>query len=216
MRLFQFDSPFFQKLNSFCDLIFLNLLTLVCSLPVITAGAAFTALYYSVDRLRQQEGHLFRAYFQSFKLNFRQATILWLILLVIGIGIVLCLFYYTQAENLIFVAFTALSLLLWGIVLSWLFPLLAKFTCSTLEAFRNALLCGISYMPRSLLMALMSLLPLIAFLFFPERFIDLSFMWLFIWFAFAAYCNLGLLRKPFAELSPKEEPDGESIPEDET
>ena len=83
-RPFSSESPLFSKLNTLADLVLLNLLTILCSLPVVTAGASITALYYTMYKLRNQEAKLYRAFFKAFKENFKQATIIWLVLLVIG------------------------------------------------------------------------------------------------------------------------------------
>ena len=46
MKFFDLDSSLMQGLNKVADLMFLNLLTLLCCVPVVTAGASFTALHY--------------------------------------------------------------------------------------------------------------------------------------------------------------------------
>ena len=80
--LFNFDSPLMQFLTKVADLIILNLLFLVTSVPVITIGASATALHYVALRMiHGQEGPITRDYFRSFRTNFRQATAIWLLLL---------------------------------------------------------------------------------------------------------------------------------------
>ncbi len=203
-RFFSVDSPFFQKLSTFADLVLLNVLTILCSLPVITAGAAGTALFYTVAKLRKGDGGIFRSYFRCFKDNFRQATILWLILLVVGAGACFCILMYYQANLPILVGCSVLLLLVWGIVLSWLFPMLSRFCSTTFGALKNAVICGINFLPLSLAMTLVNLVPLFLFLFVPEWFFRLLAVWLFLWFSLAAYCNSALLQKPFERLMPDE------------
>ena len=85
MRLFSYDSKFSQIMLKLCYGCYLNLLWMVCSLPVFTAGAATAALYDVTLRLaREEEPPLTRQFFKAFRENFRQATILWLILLGVG------------------------------------------------------------------------------------------------------------------------------------
>ena len=68
----------------------LNILFLVCSLPIFTIGASFTAMYYVTLKLAEnEEGYIARGFLKSFKQNFKQATIIWLILLFFGIVLVL-------------------------------------------------------------------------------------------------------------------------------
>ena len=79
------DSPLMQKLALLFDLMILNILTVLLSLPVITAGAAMTALYDAVWRLKHNCGNLIRDYWRSFCGNLKQATGLWLFLLLFGV-----------------------------------------------------------------------------------------------------------------------------------
>ena len=80
MNIFEEGSPLIRFLNRIADLLILNLLTLLLCLPVITAGAALTAMHYVLLKLvRDEEGYIVRSYFRSFKRNFLQATALWLI-----------------------------------------------------------------------------------------------------------------------------------------
>ena len=81
-RFFNMDSPLFSFLNRVADLIILNLLTLVCCIPIFTVGAAMTGLnYVCLKMVRNEEGYIVRGFFKSFKQNFKQATIIWLIIL---------------------------------------------------------------------------------------------------------------------------------------
>ena len=85
-RFFNLDSPLMTFLSKMADLMILNLLTLICCIPIITAGDAMTALYYmTVKMVKNEECYLVKGYFKSFKENFKQATIIWLIALLVGI-----------------------------------------------------------------------------------------------------------------------------------
>lgn len=203
-NFFSSDSPFFQKISLFSELVFLNLLTLLCSLPIVTVGASATALYYTVDKLRQGESKLYRAFFHSFKENFKQATIIWLILLVAGLLVSLCVALYYNMNMPVLVGCSVLALMIWGAILSWVFPMLSKFCSSTLGTLKNAVLCGTNFLPLSIAMSLVNLVPLALFLFLPGLFIQLAPLWIFVWFSFAAYCNTGLLQKPFSTIIPLE------------
>ena len=87
MKFLDIDGPFMSLLTAIADMIILNLLTLFCCLPVITAGAAFTALHYVVlKQVRGDSPYVIRSFFKSFKQNFLQATGIWLFCLII-IGI---------------------------------------------------------------------------------------------------------------------------------
>ena len=86
MRFFSYESKFSQLVLKISYACCLNLLWFVCSLPIFTAGAATTALYYaSLKIIRDEESHVVAMFFRSFRENFRQATQIWLILLGVGL-----------------------------------------------------------------------------------------------------------------------------------
>ena len=139
-----------------------NLLWLVCSLPIFTMGAATTALYYTCLKvIRNEEGHVAAAFFRSFRENFRQATVLWLIML--GAGLLLGFDVYTvwhlrasAAGNLAVIWTLVLAVLfavkiVYVIVLMHVFPLLASVENTNRVMLKNALLIGTHYLFASIL-----------------------------------------------------------------
>lgn len=200
-NVFHPDSTLYRLLSTVSDLVLLNILTILCSIPIITVGAASTALYYTVEKMQKHEGNLFRAYFRSFKENFRQTTLLWLFLLVIAAAIGFCILFCRATGITLVLIIAGIALLVWCAVVSWLFPLTAKFYFPTRSAIRNAVLCAIAYWPVSLLMIVTNFLPYGLLIFTPTSFLQIGFIWLVIWFAAAAFCNLQLLKKPFELLA---------------
>lgn len=84
--IFNYDNPVWRFIGKLGDLIILNILWIVCSIPVFTAGASATAVYYVTLKLvRDEDDSTIRSFFRSFKSNFKQATAIWLILLAAGI-----------------------------------------------------------------------------------------------------------------------------------
>ncbi len=73
-----------KKLGIMADLLILNLVTLVCCLPIVTAGAAFTAMHYVLLKIvRGEEGYVVKTFFRAFRENLLQGTILWIIMVVV-------------------------------------------------------------------------------------------------------------------------------------
>ena len=67
-KFFDLDSPIMRTLNRLADLMWLNILTLLCCLPIITAGASLTAMHYVLLKMvRNEESYISRAFFKSFK-----------------------------------------------------------------------------------------------------------------------------------------------------
>ncbi len=80
MKFFSVDSPLMQALNRMADLLWLNVLTVLCCIPIVTVGASLTAMHYMLLKIvRDEETYVTRGFFKSFKNNFRQATVIWLI-----------------------------------------------------------------------------------------------------------------------------------------
>ena len=84
MNIFEEGSPVQRFLNKMADLLILNIITLLMCLPIITAGAALTAMHYVLLKIvRGEEGYILRSFFRSFKRDFIQGTARWLIFLAI-------------------------------------------------------------------------------------------------------------------------------------
>ena len=199
-NLFNPEAPLMQGLGKIADMMLLNVLTVLLSLPVVTAGAATAALYDATWRILQDEGSVYGAYFRAFKSNFKQATVLWLLTLASGALLLFCLLFYLNNSMQVLVVLASLILLLWSITEAWIFPLQSRFENPVRITLKNAIYCAIGYLPRSLVMAALNLLPWVVFLFQTTLWLQMGFIWAVIWFALAAYVNMRLIRKPFKKL----------------
>ncbi len=155
-KLFNLDSPVFSFLNKAADLIWLNILTFICCIPVVTIGASMTPLNYVVLKMvRNEEGYITRSYFKSFKQNFKQATVIWLIVLAV-IMVLAGDFYILRYALLEFPTWIKVALLavvvLFLISSMHLFPALAKFDNTIKNTFKNSFLMGILSLPKTILM----------------------------------------------------------------
>ena len=84
-KIFHPDSPVIQLLNKVADLLVMNLLTILFSIPFVTAGAAITALYDAMWKMVEGEDHVYRSYFYTFKSNMKKSTMIWVLIFVSGI-----------------------------------------------------------------------------------------------------------------------------------
>ena len=157
MRLFSYDSKFSQIMLRLCYGCYLNLLWMVCSLPVFTAGAATAALYDVTLRIaREEDPPLTTRFFRAFRENFRQATVLWLILLGVGAllgadAYILYHLYKSTAGMVSVICTLGLALIIvaaiaYVIVLIYVFPLVASVKNTSFAMLKNALLIGIHYL----------------------------------------------------------------------
>lgn len=158
-RLFDYDGPVMRIITKIAYSAYLNVLWLICCLPVVTVGASTTALFYvTVKIARNEEGGLTRAFFRSFKQNFRQATVIWLIMLALGIvlGIDGYVFYHMRFSSVLWTVGTAaflVALAAYFIVLMYIFPLLSYFENTTRAMFKNAIMIGMRFLLCTVMMA---------------------------------------------------------------
>ena len=194
--MFSPDSKFMTVVSRFADLLLLNLVFLLTCLPVFTIGAAVTALYTMCFRLMREEySRLLRSYFSAFKSNFRQATCIWLLLLLIVCPALFYFYVLFSMDSLLryFGFLFILISLLAAMTASYVFPWISQFENTTGQALKNALILSISHLPRTLAIVAINLVPAIVFFISPERFLQVSFLWVALYSAAAAYMNTGLL-----------------------
>jgi uncharacterized membrane protein YesL len=154
---FDMNNPVMRTLSMIADVVVLNLLTLLCSLPVITAGAAFTALNDACIRLvRNEDGELVRDYFRAFKANFKNATLLWLLFLAAAVILYfdyLAALAYVPQLRAVIIAF-ALMLLS---VAFYAFGLNARYENTVWDTVKNAAKLAVAFFPRTLVMLVSAL-----------------------------------------------------------
>lgn len=164
-RFFDLESPMMRFLNRVADLIILNILMIICCIPIITVGAACTAMHYVLLKMvRDEEGYLIRGFFKSFVQNFKQATLIWFFMLLVLVIFVGDWLIFTASANafpkalVIGVAAVGIIMLMVAI---YVFPLLARFDNSIRNTIRNAALLAIGNLPRTLLMIVFYAIPLV-------------------------------------------------------
>lgn len=204
-KFFSDSNPLIRGLTKLADLMWLNALFIITSLPIITIGASATALYYETMRIvAGEESYITKDYFRAFKENFRQATVIWLIS-----ALLLTLFGYTfyvtgksQMENAhIIMGIFGIPIVLLVCMLLYVFPILARFENTTLNTAINALLISLSQLPKTVLMLVFSSVPVLLVLnswkWFPLLVLG--------GFAIVAYVNGSFMNKIFDKIRKKQE-----------
>lgn len=210
-RAFNFEGPVFTFLSRLADLFWLNLLFIVCCIPVITIGAATTALYYvTLKMAKDEEGYITRSYFKSFKENFKQATVIWIGFLVVGMIMITDLRIVNGGNTTEILGSPALgnvimvAVFLMGIVIlmvgTYIFPILAQFDNTIKNTAKNAFLISIRHLPYTIAMLVITAIPVVLIWFFPALFILVLIM-----FSATAYFNSKLFNKIFVLYMPKED-----------
>lgn len=201
-KIFDYDSKFFAGMTKVSDTIIINILFVICSIPIVTIGASITALYsVSMKITRDEDVYAAKEFIKQFKQNFKQSTIIWLILLVIGLFIGLDFYLFSLMSNdtmgIIFkFIFTVVSVVL-AFVLIYAFPLIARFENSIKNTLSNSILMSIQHLPYTLIMAVLTSAPILAFILFSQYWGQIIFFNTCISFGFIAYINSIFLNKIF-------------------
>lgn len=168
--IFNMEGPLMQGLTKFADLIILNVLTIICCIPIVTVGAAFTSLHYvCLKMVRGEECYIVKDYFKAFKSNFKQATGIWLIFMVAIFVFVMDIVVMYIAEIQFHFLIRTLVLMLGIVVTStflYVFPMQAKFANPVKQTIKNAFKASILQFPKTIAMIVMMFIPPILILLF--------------------------------------------------
>ena len=158
-QIFNPENSVMQLINKIVSSVYLNILWFICCLPVFTAGASTTALFYvTLKMVKNEEGHLTESFFRAFKQNFKQSTLVWLILLAIGIvlGVDGYALYHLRFENAFWTLITAVfivTVVAYFIILMYIFPLMSHFNNTIPAMFKNSLIIGMRFLLCTVFMA---------------------------------------------------------------
>lgn len=166
MQIFSPDSEVMEFLSKVTDFIILNLLTLLCSIPIITIGAAHTAKFYtSMKIVRGEEPSVTKSYFKSFRENFSQVTIAWLIILLVGLVLAFDWYnvLYGRAASMPIIlkaVLGVLSFVVWSVAYC-MFPFEARYKVTLKELFKASMVMALLNFPRMILIFIVTFLPYI-------------------------------------------------------
>lgn len=197
MYIFSMENPFFRFIGRLVDLIYINILTLICCIPVFTAGAAFSAMYHVLIRLSLKEEVVITVpFFREFKSCFKKATLVWLpslliILILISNGYLVYQGILEPYPTLKFAVQTSIVVILIGIVmfLNYYFAIISRYDTDIKQSIKNSGLMIMGYFPRSICMIIILLSPL-ALMTLSDYFL---IFWFFYGISFPGYVNATLL-----------------------
>ena len=152
-RLFDSENGFFRIMAVVFDLIELNVLTLLCCVPVVTAGASFTAMHNTLwHMVRHEEGYVHTHFFRAFKENFKQATVVWLVCLAIIIVMLGDIAIMGQLDP-VFRGVLLVVLVIVGLaavtIAQYYFVFLSRYDNPVKVQLRNAAMAAIGFFPRT-------------------------------------------------------------------
>ena len=154
---FNMDGPFYRVGNMVADIMILSLLWFVFSIPIVTIGASTTALFYvATKRISNKEGYLFRDFWKSFSSNFLQATITWVIIMVVGSLLLFNIININIVGDLksFILPFQICFMVELLLVSIYIFPLISRFDMKMKELFKTAFLMANKHLLTSFLCVL--------------------------------------------------------------
>ena len=149
--IFSYDNPIMSAISKIANCILLNMLFLICCIPIVTAGASFTAMYYTVEKnIKNNRGYVCSSFFTSFKENLKKATPVWILLFAIELIFLSDYFvvnHVRQAGNMlgnIYPLFFVMMILV-ALYAVWFFANLARFDNSVKNLMKNSLILMIRF-----------------------------------------------------------------------
>ncbi len=184
-KLFNSNNIFMQTVDRFFTFCMLNVFTIACCLPVVTAGAAITACHKAMqEMLTDPEAAIGRIFFQTFAKSFKQATLLWLINLPILAFVVVdaVLLYFNFSGPMAIITYVILGVvgfLTLGVDV-FAFPMIARYEDTLKNHIGNAFYLATRNLHRTVPLVLLSLCPLLIAACSPDFFFNTVVLWIFI------------------------------------
>lgn len=152
------DNAYTGFMSKAFDLCVLNLVFFISCLPIFTIGAALTAMYTMLERTaKNEQSALVRSYFAEFKRSFKSSTRLFILPLLALVLIVFDLWYWSINGIGMGVAFAAVLLVVWGMMMYWLFPMTVRFENSAKNMLKNSFKFAISFLPVTIVSVVLGL-----------------------------------------------------------
>ncbi|MCI8784066.1 MAG: YesL family protein [Dorea sp.] len=198
-----YDSKFSRTVNRLTELVLLNFVFILTCIPIFTIGAAVTALYSTTLKMaRNQEGYIIRGYFKDFAGNFRQATIFWVIELLLYLQLrVLYIAAVVNGDGMM-KAYTIITWtlgILYSIYFLFVFPLIATFQNTFIRIARNAFVMIISHLPWVLASYLIVAVPLAASFGIHTKILQFTMLfWFLVGFSLVLYLSSFCLNRIFS------------------
>lgn len=206
--MFNADNAFWRFMGKVADVIILNVLFLIGCVPIVTIGASATALYSVMLKLvKNEESYVFKGFVKAYKENFKQSTIIWLILLFVGLllaGDLYLTTYVMKGNTTILKYLFGVFAFLYLMIASYVFPILSKFDNTVKNTLKNAAIMSIAHFPWTLLLVIVNMIPAIVL------FINLGYIMILIpimivvGFGLLAFINSFIFNRIFKRYIPEE------------
>lgn len=190
------------------DICLLSLLYIACCIPVVTVGAATTALYYDALKLAEnRERYIARDFLRAFRRNFRQATVIWLLILggcaVLAADLLVAAGMGRSAPQAAIVIGVGCVGVVLALMALYVFPVLARFDNTVKNTMRNALFMAVRHFPSSIVIMALHILPLLLAAASPAGFVRVVLPALLLAGAVLPYLEAKMFSRIFRLYYPK-------------
>lgn len=193
----KYDNAFFRLMTKMIQLFGLNLLWILFSLPFFTIGAATTALHsVTIKMVRNEEGYILKSFWKAFRMNFRQATYIWMTIVLVGIVLAGDIYYFSRWANwvgVIFAGILCICLIILGLTYMFVFHLQARFQNNMKGTLMNAVRMAFRHLSSSI--ALLIMFCCMAYGFYVSVFLMMIIMLMGV--SLFSYISSYLLRRIF-------------------
>ena len=205
MKKFGIDNPFFGFMGRVGDILILNILFVVTCIPVVTIGTSLCAMYQVALRMaRKESNYVAKEYFRAWKAEWRQSTVIWLILLAAGCLLVFDVIVGRDMWNLLNAAVGAL-LFVWGMLFTYVFAVQARFANTVRNTVKNAMYMAVRHFPFTVLMLALNVIPVLCILLGTAAMAMATPIYIAAGFALTARINAVFLNRIFKKYIPEEE-----------
>ncbi len=192
--MFSIDGKLWRLLSKMADLILVNLIFIIFSIPIITIGASKTALYDVSRRIRRdEEGAIFRNFFFSFKEHFKKSTIAWLLYIISMVIVLVNLYACTLIEmgwmTTLFMMVAAMVLIIVNITFVYTIMLVIHYNDSVKISLLKGCALAIANFPFTIVIMILEIMPLILLFFYTNYWIYIITFFVVIGFSLMEFVN---------------------------
>ena len=199
-NMMDYDGPLVRFTEKAFNLIFLNLLTILCCLPVVTFGASFAALNTVVLKMsKNEEGYIAKEFFKAFKANIK-IGIKASVAIILFVAFAAADVYAISLLDVWFADVAKVLIVLFGvfftITVTFLFPIMARFEAGFGDTIKNAFKFSVSHILRTVLLFVINSAMWVLVYFLPVL-APLLLMW---GFTLPAYIGTAVYKKEFEKM----------------
>lgn len=201
----QVDNPMFYYLGVAADIVIVNILCLICCLPVVTIGASVAASYKVMQNMVMgDESSVVKSFYVAFRNNFRQATCSFLCFAALFLGLLcqglLIYVYFSGIPAILMFILLGITFMLLLVLESHIRSLMVRYRNTLREHLHNAILLMTVHPVRSAIIMIIRFLPTVIWAVAPLFFYRTMIIYAFIGISGAGLLESLLIKGVFLEL----------------